>query len=193
MATWCGSSWEDVNSSREQQMFRRGLALKRVLTGRYPPGPGGLGGILLGGWTGCIGWPGRQGLVWLHRSRLVGRRVIGVALGSFRTRSRVPVGFPARMVSLVPPSVGFPVPVARPLVSRVREPHDAPRSDALYLYYDMVPTSGGRRCHWPQRRKFVKEVTSGTQSKVTCCGYRNPDSRCTSTTRLCIEHCVSYV
>ena len=130
MATWCGSSWEDVNSSREQQMFRRGLALKRVLTGRYPPGPGGLGGILLGGWTGCIGWPGRQGLVWLHRSRLVGRRVIGVALGSFRTRSRVPVGFPARMVSLVPPSVGFPVPVARPWVSRVREPHDAPRSDA---------------------------------------------------------------
>ena len=188
MATWCGSSWEDVNSSREQQMFRRGLALKRVLTGRYPPGPGGLGGILLGGWTGCIGWPGRQGLVWLHRSRLVGRRVIGVALGSFRTRSRVPVGFPARMVSLVPPSVGFPVPVARPLVSRVREPHDAPRSDAF-------DCDGANGSAFASAQTFLEMAKRGrlAQSNVTCCGYRNPDSRGMSTTRMCIEHCVSYV
>ena len=31
------------------------------------------------------------------------------------------------------------------------------------------------------------------KTNVTCCGYRNPDSRGMSTTRMCIEHCVSYV
>ena len=44
----------------------------------------------------------------------------------------------------------------------------------------------------PRNHRIIVARTK-TKTNVTCCGHRNPDSRGMSTTRMFIEHCVSYV